>query len=487
MIKTTHLLFTIILLQFCFSISYGQGILGNSFQMDSLGFVYKDMKIRDTFIDSTENRIINKNPVRKKNFTRAGIEWFLAQAFPASFNYFITKDPYSRITFKNFIQHQRPSAWDWDDNKFRTNQFDHVFHGQLYFNAFRSNGYNVWQSSIATAVGSYVWETGGETQAPSINDFVNTTFGGILLGEMMHRVSRNIIGRGRNGHNKTGNEITAFIVNPVNGLNRWMDRKFGVVDDYYAADSSNISASIDVGARRFDTKFGDLLDKGSTSYSIRLRFHYSNGEHNYKRPFDQFNVNVEMGKGDSTFINTINVHAMLYGNEFYTGKKGQHYGLLTAHYDYYNNDAFFYGAQSLNYNIMSEYFYRKSSLKTNIAGGAVVLAAVPDPYLLYGDSRNYNYGSGLSYRFNGVLNIQKRFLISADYNGGIFYTLSGNDSHYFLNALTLDTSFRFYKRFTLNFNTGYFSLHGNFKDPDLPDYDREYPFARLSVGYSIMF
>lgn len=138
MIKTTHLLFTIILLQFCFSISYGQGILGNSFQMDSLGFVYKDMKIRDTFIDSTENRIINKNPVRKKNFTRAGIEWFLAQAFPASFNYFITKDPYSRITFKNFIQHQRPSAWDWDDNKFRTNQFDHVFHGQLYFNAFRS-------------------------------------------------------------------------------------------------------------------------------------------------------------------------------------------------------------------------------------------------------------------------------------------------------------------------------------------------------------
>lgn len=58
-----------------------------------------------------------------------------------------------------------------------------------------ANGYNVWQSSIATAVGSYVWETGGETQAPSINDFVNTTFGGILLGEMMHRVSRNIIGR----------------------------------------------------------------------------------------------------------------------------------------------------------------------------------------------------------------------------------------------------------------------------------------------------
>src|SRR5690606_42143880 len=58
-----------------------------------------------------------------------------------------------------------------------------------------------------------------------------------------------------------------------------------------------------------------------------------------------------------------------------------------------------YGAQSLNYNLMGEYHYRNSFLKTNIAGGAVILAAVPDPYLLYGDSRNYNYGSGLSYRF----------------------------------------------------------------------------------------
>jgi hypothetical protein len=57
---------------------------------------------------------------------------------------------------------------------------------------------------------------------------------------------------------------------------------------------------------------------------------------------------------------------------------------------------------------MGEYHYLNSSLKTNIAGGAVILAAVPDPYLLYGDSRNYNYGSGLSYRFNGALNLRER-------------------------------------------------------------------------------
>src|SRR5690606_4472374 len=91
-----------------------------------------------------------KEPKREKKFLRAGSEWLVANIVPATFNRFITKDPYSYISFKNFINHQRFSAWDWDDNQFTTNHLDHPYHGQLYFNAFRSNGYNFYQSSIAT-------------------------------------------------------------------------------------------------------------------------------------------------------------------------------------------------------------------------------------------------------------------------------------------------------------------------------------------------
>src|SRR5690554_504629 len=208
-----------------------------AWKQDSISSTYNYPNVRnDLIIDSVILKLKQDTmpPVREKKFLRAGSEWFLAQAFPAAFNRFITKDPYSYISFKNFIDHQRISAWDWDDNQFTTNHIDHPFHGQLYFNSFRSNGYNLPQSSIATVVGSYIWETAGETQAPSINDFVNTTFGGILLGEMMHRVSRHVIGKGRNGRNKKRNEITGFLINPVNGLNRWLDGKSGSVDDYYA-------------------------------------------------------------------------------------------------------------------------------------------------------------------------------------------------------------------------------------------------------------
>lgn len=429
------------------------------------------------------------NPKREKKFWRAGAQWFLAQALPASFNRFITKDPYSYISFQNFLDHQRFSAWDWDDNQFTTNQIDHPFHGQIYFNAFRSNGYNFYQSSLATVAGSYIWETAGETQHPSINDLVNTTFGGILMGEMMHRVSRNILARNRTDHNRIGNEIVATLVNPINGLNRFLDGKWGKpIDDYYGADSSVIKAEVDLGIRRFDAKEGDFLNEGKNAFYGRLRFIYSNGEHNYKRPFDQFSVNLELGNGDSSFINGVNVHALLYGAKFFKSKKGNHYGTLNAHYDFYNNDAFFYGGQSLNYNWLSEFRYKKGNrLNLSVGAGAVILAAVPDPYLLYGASRNYNYGPGASYRFRGDLMLLDRFILSADYNGGVFFTISGTDSYYVLHGLNVEASLRLYKRWSINLSSGYFNLQGHFYDQQYPDFNREYPYGRLSVGYNIFF
>lgn len=440
-------------------------------------------------LKSQDERDLMLETKRPKHFWRAGTEWFLAQAFPATFNRFITKDPYSYISFKNFIDHQRLSAWDWDDNQFTTNQIDHPYHGQIYFNAFRSNGYNFYQASAATLAGSYIWETAGETQSPSINDLINTTFGGIILGEMTHRVSRNILARSRNGHNVLGNEIVALLVNPVNSLNRLLDGKWGKrVENYYAVDSSEISAEIDAGFRRFDDKEGHFLTKGKNSFYTRLRFKYSNGEHNYKRPFDQFSVNLEAGSGDSTFINAINVHALLYGAKFFKSEKGEHYGTLNAHYDVYNNDAFFYGAQSLNYNWLSEFTYKtQNKLNLSVGVGAVLLAAVPDPYLLYGASRNYNYGSGASYRFKGDLSLLKRLLLTADYNGGIFYTISGTPSHYILHAGTLEASLRVFKRWSINLRSGYFSLEGEFRDEKYTDFHREYPFGSLSIGYNIQF
>ncbi len=63
----------------------------------------------------------------------------------------------------------------------------------MFFNAARTNGYSFWESAPFVLVGSYFWEMFAETQGPSLNDLVNTTLGGITLGEASYRLSQLIL------------------------------------------------------------------------------------------------------------------------------------------------------------------------------------------------------------------------------------------------------------------------------------------------------
>jgi hypothetical protein len=49
------------------------------------------------------------------------------------------------------------------------------------------NGLSYYESAAVTAFGSGTWECFGGTNKASLNDFINTTLGGIALGEMFYR------------------------------------------------------------------------------------------------------------------------------------------------------------------------------------------------------------------------------------------------------------------------------------------------------------
>lgn len=85
----------------------------------------------------------------------------------------------------NNMQH----GWEWDLDPFLVNQIGHPFQGSQYFAAGRANGLGFYESAAVTAFGSGSWEYFGETNRPSLNDFLNTTLGGVALGEMLHRTA----------------------------------------------------------------------------------------------------------------------------------------------------------------------------------------------------------------------------------------------------------------------------------------------------------
>ena len=80
------------------------------------------------------------------------------------------------------------NPWEWDRDEYITNQFGHPYQGSVYHAAARSNGFNFFEAGLFDVFGSAAWELFAETNAPSINDLISTTLGGMALGEMFHRL-----------------------------------------------------------------------------------------------------------------------------------------------------------------------------------------------------------------------------------------------------------------------------------------------------------
>jgi hypothetical protein len=437
--------------------------------------------ITDTAIVKAKDTV-----VVKKRFWRASGEFMLAQIIPWSYNYFVRDAPFAHVTFSSIWHNLHPSSWEWDDNNFTTNQIAHPYQGNLYFNAFRSNGYSFWQAAPASFVGSFMWEIAGETHNPAPNDFINTSMGGVILGEMTYRISNRIINKKQRGFNRQADEVLGFMIDPMNGLNRLINGQWGRVSNtpLTSLDTMAISGEFDFGAREISEDNSGTFTKGKTGWYARMRLLYGSPFTPSKIPFNNFDIKVELGADDTAKLNNVSVNGLLTSWELKNNDRVDHVLSLTANYDFYHNSSFEYGSQAVNLSIYSKFNTSEGvSFTTRIGAGAVILAAVPDAYLYYGEGRNYDYGPGFSLIGQGGVLIDNRFAAIFGYKGGWFVTLNGSNSTYFLHSLTGELRYRMFGPVSIGAEAGYFILQGNYSDH--PDIDKKYPYLRASIGYKI--
>ncbi len=88
-----------------------------------------------------------------------------------------------------FWDHVVHGPWGVDTDAFNVNQFMHPYQGSMYHGFARSAGLNYWESLLYTNAGSFLWETGGETTHPSINDQIASGIGGSFFGEALFRMA----------------------------------------------------------------------------------------------------------------------------------------------------------------------------------------------------------------------------------------------------------------------------------------------------------
>lgn len=424
-------------------------------------------------------------PAKKKRFGRAVLQLGIAEITPWIYDRYIAKADYARISWKTVGHNLNPNSWTWDNDPFQTNQFGHPYHGSMFYSAFRSNGYSFWQAVPATMAGSYLWESFAENQAPAPNDFINTSFGGIVLGEMTYRLSNKIINNHRRGFKRQASEVAAFLVNPMNGLNRILDGKWGKVvgnNDHSQDDSSKVSAEFDLGARTFNNQKEGLLKHARFGWFGRAKLLYGASNENMKTPFSNISITAELGKDDSSAVNVISVYGSLVGWDMSMSDKVENLIIISANYDYIRNEAFFYGGQTVKANLLSQFkLLNGFKVNTAIGAGPILLGAAPDPYLYRG--RNYDYGSGFAINGSAGFSINDRFHYGINYRGGWLITINGNKSHYFLHTVTNEISYRIVNELSISAEPGYFRLEGNYKNH--PDVDKTYPYLRLSARYKV--
>ncbi|MDZ7624396.1 MAG: DUF3943 domain-containing protein [Ignavibacteriaceae bacterium] len=172
---------------------------------------------------------------------------------------------------------------------FLTNNFSHPYHGALFFNAGRTNGYDFWESSAFSLTGSAVWEFFGETFRPSFNDWIYTGVGGANLGEILYRLSSMVTDNRATGSERVWSEIWGSLLNPVRGFNRAISGEMGQnFDNPEWSRPEDFVITFDGGTRSMD-KDGDenLTQHKEVEGLFTLNMAYGN-RFKAKKPFDFF-------------------------------------------------------------------------------------------------------------------------------------------------------------------------------------------------------
>jgi hypothetical protein len=229
---------------------------------------------------------------------------------------------------------------------------------------------NFWESAGLTAFGSSTWEYFGETNQASLNDFINTTLGGIALGEMFHRTAWLVRNTHATGKSRMWNEIGATALDPMSGLMRFMSGDAGrVVDKPPDMVPSSLTAT---------AQFG-LLWRGSNTEAVESNTYgffetdllYGDVLHDESdTPYDAFTVRLSFGGGSA--FSEARVRGRLYSKKL----KRTLFTIAQA-YQFNNNPAYRFGAQAFEGMFIGEKRLTSSlSMIATGGGGVTVLGAV---------------------------------------------------------------------------------------------------------------
>ena len=333
-----------------------------------------------------------------------------------------------RTTKRNFTD-----GMVWDNDLFGTNMFAHPYHGNLYFNAARTNGLTFWESAPYSLGGSLMWEFFGEIEPPAINDIIATSMGGMAIGEMTHRLSLTFLDDRTHGFSRFLREAGAAVLNPIQALHRiisgdaWRVRRNHYRYHDYEKSPVDVSASV---GWRYLADDGSLF-RGIHAPYINFTLMYGtpvDGER-HTTPYEFFDIeaNVAFG-GGQPLINSLQILGRLWSMPILDKKDMAGEFGIYQHYNYYDANPIEDGSQLTPYRISEAAGFGPgfifslpqtgaiSRLEQRVFVSGILLGGTKSDYFNVID-RDYNMGSGFSIKSKTQIDLGRsgRFVLNAKY------------------------------------------------------------------------
>jgi hypothetical protein len=400
----------------------------------------------------------------------------------------------ARVTPKTWWTNmQQGMVWDLDD--FAVNQIGHPYQGNNYFNAGRANGLSFYESAAVTAFGSATWEFFGETNHASLNDFINTTLGGITLGEMFHRAGWLVRNTNATGKRRLWSEIGATALDPITGINRFASGDASRITDKPSEFvPSSLSGVASAGVLWRGSQTSAFTAPGDPFLEVDAYY----GDTNVGRsdtPYDAFWLRMRFGGGSS--FSEARVRGRLFGRPL--GKGGLQFSVIQT-YNYQNNDAYSTGSQAIDAGIGTT---RALSRRTDFWilgwGGLTVLGAVDslplgvtekpeeeEPSAGQGVSegpRFYDYGPGSDFGTLARITRDGREMLLFFYVGRQIYSLDGVRTNHFLQHTRVDLLLPLRGALGLGASAEYFHRRSYYQDAESTIKTYHYPQLRAYLTW----
>ena len=346
---------------------------------------------------------------------------------------------WARVTPSTWSRNIR-LGWVWDTDAFVTNMFGHPYHGALYFNAGRANGLDFWESAPLAFLGSLTWEYFGEVYQPSMNDLYNTGFGGIVLGEVYHRLGALVRDNRRHGTGRVLRELAAFPFDPIGSLDRLLRGGFTRVGPNRPDRLPGTLGLVVQGGGRLAVDSGAARRRVSSSFLVDLAYGDAFRQP-YAQPFDVFRMRLQVSPGGGG-VNILRVWGRLWARELTpTFVASRHILTVNQKTEYVSSPAYKFGGQSVEVGLVSGFAAARGvDVRTELYAEGLMMGAVDARRTgILGSERTYDFGPGGGVVAAASLQVGGTPVLSARWHWAYLHSVSGSPADHYTQFASVET------------------------------------------------